>query len=81
MAISGRAVCPQCAREVQNGWHVCPACAAPLLPLLDVTGGRETETVFSHASSSSSGIEEGRFPAGTVLAGRYRVLGLLGRGT
>jgi serine/threonine-protein kinase len=24
--------------------------------------------------------EEGRFPAGTVLAGRYRILGLLGRG-
>ena len=30
--------------------------------------------------SSSSGIEEGRFPAGTVLAGRYRATGLLGRG-
>jgi serine/threonine-protein kinase len=43
-------------------------------------GGRETETVFSQSHSSSSGIEEGRFPAGTVLAGRYRVLGLLGRG-
>ena len=42
--------------------------------------GRETETVFSQPHSSSSGIEEGRFPAGTVLAGRYRVLGLLGRG-
>jgi hypothetical protein len=24
--------------------------------------------------------EEGRFPAGTVLAGRYRILGLLGQG-
>ena len=76
MPIPGRAVCPQCAREVQNGWHVCPACAAPLL---GAKSGRETETVFSQPSSSS-GIEEGRFPAGTVLAGRYRVLGLLGRG-
>ncbi len=28
----------------------------------------------------SSAPEEGRFPAGTVLAGRYRILGLLGRG-
>jgi len=77
MAISGGGVCPKCAREVQNGWRVCPACAAPL-PARN--GGRETETVFSQAPSSSSGIEEGRFPAGTVLAGRYRVLGLLGRG-
>jgi len=74
-------VCPKCAREVLDGWRVCPACAAPLLG----NGGRETETVFSQARSSTggastSGIEEGRFPAGTVLAGRYRVLGLLGRG-
>ncbi len=29
---------------------------------------------------SSSAPEEGRFPAGTVLAGRYRILGLLGKG-
>src|SRR5579863_9631637 len=28
----------------------------------------------------SSAPEEGRFPAGTVLAGRYRILGLLGQG-
>ena len=28
----------------------------------------------------SSAPEEGRFPAGTMLAGRYRILGLLGRG-
>jgi serine/threonine protein kinase len=32
------------------------------------------------ANSSSQSIEEGRFPAGTILAGRYRILGLLGRG-
>ena len=77
MAIPGSGVCPKCAREVQNGWRVCPACAAPLLA---GNGVRETETAFSQAPSSSSGIEEGRFPAGTVLAGRYRVLGLVGRG-
>ncbi len=31
-------------------------------------------------SPESSAPDEGRFPAGTVLAGRYRVLGLLGKG-
>src|ERR1017187_239436 len=77
MAIPGSGVCPKCAREVQNGWRVCPACAAPLLA---GNGVRETETAFSQAPSSSSGIEEGRFTAGTILAGRYRVLGLVGRG-
>src|SRR5215470_19630162 len=30
--------------------------------------------------SSSKSIEEGRFPAGSTLADRYRILGLLGRG-
>ena len=76
MAIRSSGVCPKCARDVQDGWRVCPACAVPLLA---GNSGRETETVFSHPPSSS-GIEEGRFPAGTVLAGRYRVLGLVGRG-
>lgn len=64
-------LCPKCAGEVRDGWRVCPNCAAPL--------DGKTKTIFSEASSSSS-IEEGRFPAGTVLAGRYRILGLLGRG-
>ncbi|HEY3835034.1 MAG TPA: serine/threonine-protein kinase [Bryobacteraceae bacterium] len=40
-------------------------------PLLDKTTDR---------NAASSAPEEGRFPAGTVLAGRYRILGLLGRG-
>src|SRR5262245_66084684 len=31
-------------------------------------------------AGSSSKTIEGRFPAGTTLAGRYRILGLLGRG-
>ncbi len=63
--------CPKCAGEVRDGWRVCPACAAPL--------EAETEFVFTESSPSSS-IEEGRFPAGTVLAGRYRILGLIGKG-
>ncbi|HLK67677.1 MAG TPA: serine/threonine-protein kinase [Bryobacteraceae bacterium] len=34
----------------------------------------------SSSSNSSSSLDEGRFPAGTMLANRYRVIGLLGRG-
>ncbi len=43
---------------------------------------RPTRTILGAGSASSSpeSIEEGRFPAGTILAGRYRILGLLGRG-
>src|SRR5579863_8066642 len=68
-------LCPKCAVEVRDGWRVCPACATPLQNGKDA----ETKTVF-HESSSVSSAEEGRFPAGTVLAGRYRVLGLIGQG-
>ncbi len=34
----------------------------------------------SSSISSSGSLDEGRFTAGTILAGRYRIIGLLGRG-
>jgi len=76
MQLSGARLCPHCGAEVRVGWVACPSCAARLNNF-DV----ETKTFFSaDAPSSSTSIEEGRFPAGTVLAGRYRILGLLGQG-
>ncbi len=41
-----------------------------------------TKTCIGDATGGSSfpSIEEGRFPAGTTLAGRFRILGLLGKG-
>ncbi len=80
MSISGAGLCPKCAGEVREEWRVCPSCAAPLNAPQPVF----TETIagagFQEPPSSSASVEEGRFPAGTVLAGRYRVLGLLGQG-
>jgi hypothetical protein len=43
----------------------------------------KTDVLLDHASKGkppSSAPDEGRFPAGTVLAGRYRILGMLGKG-
>jgi serine/threonine protein kinase len=78
MSPSPTRLCPQCAGEVRDGWRVCPACAKPL------QNGKEaaTKTVYHESSSTNStgSAEEGRFPAGTVLAARYRVLGLIGQG-
>lgn len=71
----GTPTCPKCFGEVRAGWKVCPNCALPL----DRSEG-ETATVYRSDSSASSPTVEGRFPAGTILAGRYRVVGLLGRG-
>jgi serine/threonine protein kinase len=45
--------------------------------------GAATETVHHprrSTSSSSSNMDEGRFPPGTLLAQRYRIVSLLGRG-
>src|SRR5579885_3063978 len=76
MAISIQ--CPSCKRESAGG-RFCPWCAAPL----DATSAETAlmgPPAASHPLSSSSAVDEGRFLPGTVLAGRYRIAGLLGRG-
>ena len=69
-------ICPSCKRGNAGGRY-CSWCAAPL----DATSV-ETELMPPSVSrlSSSSDIDEGRFLPGTVLGGRYRIAGLLGRG-
>jgi len=67
-------VCPNCSSEVRPGWRVCPTCAAPLRVEVD------NDATLTTSSPSATSAEEGRFPAGSVLAGRYRILGLIGRG-
>ncbi|PWU02000.1 MAG: hypothetical protein C5B51_21710 [Terriglobia bacterium] len=70
--------CPSCARD-NSGGNFCSWCAAPL-------DGSSVETELIAVASeaprltSSTTVDEGRFLPGTVLAGRYRVAGLLGRG-
>ena len=69
--------CSSCGRE-SAGARFCGWCAAAL-------DGTSAETAFVTAASappshSSASVDEGRFLPGTVLAGRYRIAGLLGRG-
>src|SRR5262249_5775054 len=71
--------CPSCARESEGG-KVCSWCATPL----DATSA-EPEVIAAAASapassSSTSTFDEGQFLPGTVVGGRYRIAGLLGRG-
>ncbi len=73
--------CPSCSRECSEAGRFCPNCAAPL----DATS---VETVVLGSAAlvsqprltSTSTVDEGRFLPGTVVAGRYRIAGLLGRG-
>src|SRR5258708_2909745 len=68
---------PECSAEVREGWRACPFCAAPLREL------SRASTVWmpgKYGQMSNDSLDEGRFPVGTTLSERYRILGLLGRG-
>ena len=69
--------CPTCSAPAPEGSRFCPACAAPLGP----TPEDATRTSApNRPETSSPTLDRGRFLPGTVLAGRYRIIGLLGRG-
>ena len=77
--------CPFCSRESTSGGRFCPWCAAPLgatsaETAVMVAAAPRTPAPSRPSSSSSVTLDEGRFLPGTVLAGRYRIAGLLGRG-
>jgi serine/threonine protein kinase len=83
--------CPTCATQNPDTSRFCGNCAAPL-----GISNSETETVAAPVPSSSipprqasrapssapslSTADEGRFPPGTLLLDRYRIVALLGRG-
>jgi len=65
--------CPACHSTVPEGRPFCAGCGAPL-PATAVP----TET--GHGRFRSAGRTEVRFIPGTLVGGRYRIVGLLGRG-
>ncbi|MCG6950106.1 MAG: serine/threonine protein kinase [Acidobacteria bacterium] len=72
-------LCPQCGSEAPEGSRYCPTCAEPL----DATEGVQTESVVGNRAAkdtSASEAETVRFIPGTIIGGRYRIVGLLGRG-
>jgi len=78
--------CPACKRQSTSG-RFCSWCAAPLaLPLAETALITASVNPASVNPARTSQLvpplpsEEGRFVPGTVLAGRYRISGLLGRG-
>src|ERR1700676_5304293 len=81
--------CPSCSAEMLESNRFCGICGSVLTPK---SNGDETMAMASPPSSSSprsrstSGAgssdspDEGRFLPGALVAERYRILGLLGRG-
>jgi hypothetical protein len=70
--------CPACQADVPQG-QFCLACGAQSAGVAQAAIAVLALTTFAITGSSSAS-DEGRFPSGTVLAERYRVLDFLGRG-
>ncbi len=69
--------CVACRAEITSPGRFCPECAAPLAPDPEATTMAAPK---AKPPSSPSSVEDGRFPPGTLLAERYRIISLAGRG-
>jgi len=80
--------CPSCEKPLPEGSRFCPSCGAASATAHEDVSASATATraLGERAASppsplrSSSGHGESRFIPGAMIAGRYRVLSLLGRG-
>ena len=70
--------CPQCKAEAPEGGWFCPACGSRL----DATTAVDTESGpdVGPPPDPDRSAEAARFIPGTIIDGRYRIIGLLGRG-
>src|SRR5215472_17465217 len=74
--------CAGCSTAVSEMSRFCSSCGAPVGSTAATVTSAGTQAIHNSAllSSTPDGFDEGRFPAGTLLAERYRVLGRLGKG-
>jgi serine/threonine protein kinase len=74
--------CPACAAEVAADSRFCAGCGQPIHALSEMPtmGQAATAPTLRVSQISSDSIPVGGFTPGVVLANRYRIIGLLGRG-
>jgi predicted Ser/Thr protein kinase len=84
-----RIYCPSCFSEVRSDSDICPSCGKLLTDSFDDSlEGNPTRRLESSPSPKPSGnksvsfdsIDNARFVPGAMLAERYRIVGLLGKG-
>ena len=72
-------VCAVCSERAADGSRYCPKCGSALEPgSVDAT--RTSYPRVEPERAVSTPFDDGRFLPGTVVAGRYRIYGLIGRG-
>ena len=68
--------CPACRRDVPDSSRYCPECGARA----DLSHAPTLTVAATDQLPSSYALDGAQFIPGTILAGRYRIVGLLGRG-
>ena len=68
--------CPACRRDLPESSRYCPACGARV----DASQAPTLTVAATDPLPSSDALDGAQFIPGTMLAGRYRIVGLLGRG-
>ena len=71
--------CTHCLSEIPAGRSACAFCGTVRADAGDATSS-SAAAAAAPARTDETPLDRGRFIAGTVLAGRYRIIGLLGRG-